>query len=398
MSRVILILLLLASIDAYGQNFRSNRKANQAARNATVDLIQKGEFEKIDIIINPNEVKTSIFNIDEIEMLLLISSSFDSLMQFSKEYSKVSSRLGLRVARPNAFSNKKDSLSTFLFRFFEENHKAIQSKIEQSELDTLDKGYLSQLVLYHTLFANFCNEEVENELLSTSHSYIKNYPKSSYIDGINTYFNLEYKPSKWGVGSFLNSGVIVPMEGLQDYLPVGLPINIGIDLHYSRIHLIGEFGPGLTGGLKREFFYQKTWNASDNLIYSTGGLFLGLNVLKMHHFNLMPVVGFSGMGVLATSDDNPSYYDNVSNLVPFSSFTFGANFDYKWGFSDCQSKRTYARGSGKDSGYFITRFSVFYNNPRFEEYVPQLTGGLLFLKVSLIMQYDFKRTLLGKSS
>lgn len=48
-----------------------------------------------------------------------------------------------------------------------------------------------------------------------------------------------------------------------------------------------------------------------------------------------------------------------------------------------------------DKQYWITRFSIGYGNPQFDKFVAGMDGDLIFVKVGLAYQYQFKRKITG---
>jgi hypothetical protein len=382
-------------MEGYAQNFGSRQKRSFETRNEAYKYLQAEKIDLIQVNTDLTDLKDSPFNIDEIEQLLIISSSFEQLLRFSKEYGKISNSFAPRVAKKKSSRFKTDSLSIAISEFLKVNKAEIQAQIDKSGLESIDKDYLKLLLLFHLLTYDYCDVKIENELLSSSRSFVNTYSEPDYINGVNRYFNIDYKPSNWGIGFYIVSGGLFPTGNLKGYIPKGVPINWGLSLNYMRIYLIAGYGPGIGGELKKDIFYQKPWRQGDNIIYAMGEAYLGYNLINKNRIGVTPIIGFHGVGLSPSSQTDDDYYEEVDNLVPFTSLAYGVNIDLKWGYSNCRTKSLYARGAGKDKQYLITRFSIGYGNPKFDKFVDGMDGNLIFIKVGLAYQYQFKNKITG---
>jgi hypothetical protein len=388
---LILLLSFTVVTNGFAQDFSSRHMKSVEARNKTFRLLQAKSFNLIQVNVNLTDLKNSPYNIDEIEQLLIISSSFEQLVRFSKEYGKLSNSFAPRVAKKKSIWFSPDSLSIAINECLKTNKTEKQEQIDKSDLNGIEKDYLKQLLLFHLLTYDYCDEQIENELLSSSRLFVHTYSEPDYKFGVNRYFNIEYKPTNWGIGFYIVSGGLFPTGNLKNYIPDGVPINWGLSLNYKRIYLIAGYGPGIGGELKKEIYYQKLWRQGDNIIYAMGETYLGYNLINKDRIGITPIIGFHGVGLSPSSTDNKEYYEDVDNLVPYTSLAYGVNIDLKWGYSNCRTKSIYARGAGKDKLFWMTRVSIGYGNPKFDKFVEGMNGGLFFVKVGLAFQYQFKR-------
>jgi hypothetical protein len=385
MARLIAFLFVVfIAYEGNGQNFASRKKKSIETRNQTAAYIQSKSFEKIKIITDTIYLKYSPYDIDEIEQLLFISASFQRLIQFSKEGGKLTNSWEDKYASiwPNP-----DSLHKTLYNYLKAHRFEIERQIDEAALLQIDKDYLKLLLLFNILKYDYCASDIETELIRESRQFIMQYKQPEYVVSVNRYFNIEYLTSKWGAGAYFVTGALFPTKDLKDYIPNGIPFNLGISVNYRRLYLIAGFGVGIGGALKQDIFYQKQWQKGDNVLYAMGEVYLGYNLIKTKKIGITPIFGIHGIGLNPSSKSQRGYYDDVENIAPNLPLAFGINFDLKWGYSDCQTKSVYQRGAGRNGQYWMTRLTVGYSTSDYDRLVDGMDGNFIFFKIGIAYQY-----------
>jgi len=201
----------------------------------------------------------------------------------------------------------------------------------------------------------------------------------------------ETKKTGWEVGSWIVSGGLFPTGQLKTYMPNGIPINMGVSVHYQKAYIQLGFGFAKGGDLKKELFSQKLWRDGDKVGYATGDLYLGYVILEKMYMRISPYVGFCPTGIFPYSDVDNAYYDEVENIISQTVPTYGVNFDLKNRERIGRSKSLYGKKAGIDAYYWIARLGLAYSNPKYDKDVPELTGGIFSLKIAFALQYQARK-------
>jgi hypothetical protein len=259
-------------------------------------------------------------------------------------------------------------------------------------LNEQEKEFLQLYVLFYILNFDFCNKDIEREMLKKSEKFTQEYPESKFSSFIGKYTNHEYEKSPWGTGGFLSSGQIIPTGTLRNHFSNGIPVRFGLTLNYNRFNFSASFGGSIGREIKEELMYQKPWLQGDKFIYTNGELLFGYSFLDKKRIGVTPFVGISGIGISPyKKNEDDTYYDDVENIISNNPIKYGLNLDFRWGRSDCKSISIYGRGAGNDYVYGITTLSIGYNNPKFNETLLTLNGGLWFIEIGIAYKYQFKR-------
>lgn len=380
-----------------------NRNKVTANRELIRQQIISNEIDSIQIFKIGYSNDFSIVSIEEEELLILIKGKYNKLLQkisineqFSHKksdlrffkYNNDSLKRQYKYAHPYIF----DSLHFEINSYITSNYKEIQKNITLSDLSKEKKDFLTLYLLYYVLYPNFCEIEIEQEMVKSSKNFNEDYPNSPYKYFILKYINIEYKTGKLGTGGYLQTGLIIPSGNLGNQFSPLTSIVAGLTLNYDKVYLFSGFGGTLGGKLKQDLYAQKTWHKDVKVHGMQGELLLGYTIIDKKRIGITPFIGISGTTLYPYSKQDSTYYSDIDGLIPSNTLTFGINFDLKWK----QKNPSCYRGSNSEILYGLTRLSIGYNNPQYNSAVTDLTGSLWYIKIGIGYQNQFRKKIKKK--
>ena len=382
----------------------------QQDTNEVIILDRQDQIQRLLLTDNLDSIKlndllsfnaNAVVALAEEEQLLLVTCQYRKLLNLivaNTKFEKKSKRTRIfryksdELKFKHKYSKVYHPLYTIIGKYILDNKSNILRNIHSAALSDEERSFLIAYSLLHILKEDYCDVELENDMLVASRFFQNKYPNSIFQSYNEKYIDQEYIESSWGTGAYLVSGQFVSTGELKNSLPNAVPITWGLTMNRNRFFIFAGFGSTAGAIIKQDFEYQKKWNKGDKVEFIHGELLLGYNILDSKKFGLTPMVGLWGTRLNPKmSNEENDYYNDVSPIRSKIHLKYGVNLDYRWGRTSCKNTATYGRGSGKDYTYFIVRLSTGYSNPRFEKSVSTLDGSMWHFNLGIAYQYQFKR-------
>lgn len=224
------------------------------------------------------------------------------------------------------------------------------------------------------------------------------YPNSPYKALINESINIEYTQGNWGYGMYVNMGSIAYSGDLKKYLDNPFLLMITFDVNYSKFDLNFGIGGSFKSKLKSDFYADTLWRKGDQYLFSPIiEATLGYHIVELRHLNISPFIGVRYLGMAGSAPGESSYYESVERPESLFPLTYGLQFDYKFGYGTCNSIYLNRRGGYNERIFADIRLKIGYQNPGFENTVPDLEGGLWYFTLGFgFNSYPPKRNFRGK--
>jgi len=368
-------------------------------------IIEKIELNELDSVLFYTKPQFAVFSknneTDSIYVLTLREREFIDYL--NRNYSPVLSRIVNRkpveefsnlneIRKSKDYFRKSyyaeiinDSLSAKLCSAIIRSKEEVNNNIKESGLDAYKKDFLILLLEYKIYQTDMCNECFEKSCLTLSDKYLSSYGNNEFTDYIKETIGVRYKKGNWGYGFCLSSGLIIPTKSLSGYFTPVIPISMTMELNYKRFYLsYFNLDFGFRNTIKKSFEYNNVlWQKNDKLWFNDGHCAFGYNVVMNHKLNVIPNVGFIGMGFFPHSKSDSLYYKDAGLIGNETGFmTFGVIVDYKFGYRSC-SKVSYFKNRIKEENFGYIRFGVNYLNPRLGDVVDGMNGNLIFFNLGI---------------
>lgn len=206
--------------------------------------------------------------------------------------------------------------------------------------------------------------------------FVKEYPESEFNEFINEFILREFKIKKWAIGMDpLYLGTLIPTGELADYVKIPiLYANLGLRVYYKNA-FINIMGGVTATGLKQDIYIDTLWTVGLTML--TGDLTLGYCFDFGKKITISPLIGVRSIANLGPKNDGK--LTRFTSQVPW---TFGMEFSYG-GISEPYNhiSPNYFRGKVRDG----IGLKVMYQNPGYNEVLPELNGGLWTVTLGLNM-------------
>lgn len=378
------------SFETYGyvSELRNMReKAYQLAVLNDVDAIGKLIAQKL--IVEQHGITDSfvVFHPKEILLLQLLSLNIktiaesivtgrDFLTDYSTELKKPEYSLLQEVP--------EDNLLHDLLLLADARRTQLLTAINSSDLTDEQKTICTlytRVILQH----NNLNEPFIPFIDSLSQSFVKRYPQSPYNGYVTNMINPEFRPSHFGVGAGIYTGVYMFTGQLGRAIGAGGPIGGSITLGWYRIQLQLNIAGSIGSKFKKVFYYESdTIPQNTSASVTSGDIVLGIAVVNRAKINIVPFAGLGGIGIggtysVGTNNDTRQVY-----FSKFPSLIGGLCVDWKFNairrsINTYRDKFMYAN----DQSYWYLRFRAGYQNPMLESIQDGLMGEHLFFQIGI---------------
>ncbi|NOQ73920.1 MAG: hypothetical protein GQ574_18080 [Crocinitomix sp.] len=353
------------------------------------------EAETRGFVMGPTVESTEHYlTLSEIEGIYLIQHNFDGILEIVRNNGFVFEKLGRReYLDPRTTTNSgiyrsyrfwDDSLFMQIGMLVLQEVDEIKEGITASSHSQEAKDFLNVFVDYEVVYLwdtwrwQFESEEEEVAYISNhmrldsiahqeAYAFIAKYQDSEFNSFINEFMLNEVKIKNWTVGMDpLYVGTLIPTGEMANYIKIPiLYVSLGLRVYYKNafINLMG----GVTAtGLKQDIYLDTLWTLGVTML--TGDLTLGYCFDIGENFTISPLIGVRSIANLGPKNDGKSTQFN--SQVPW---TFGMEFSFG-GLSEPYNhiNPNYFRGKIRDG----IALKIMYQNPGYEQVLPQLSGGL----------------------
>ncbi|MFT5822311.1 MAG: hypothetical protein ACI8ZM_003567 [Crocinitomix sp.] len=340
-------------------------------------------------------------DLNEIESIYLIQHNFDGILEiirnngFELEEGERIERIDPRettsnknVRRYNRFGG--DSLGyrigTLLLHYKPEIVSEILSINQTEEVKDFLQLYMDYKILNlwdvwlstkpkEVWEANFeqC-QNLDSLTYKNAEEFIEKYQDSEFNSFINTYMLPKYAVKNWAVGMDpIYLGTLIPTGELWNYMKVPiLYANLGLRVYYKNA-FVNVMGGITATGLRQNIYQDTLWTSGFTML--TGDITLGYCLDFKKNFTVTPLVGIRSIANIGPKNDGKS-----ASFKSQSPWTFGMELSYgglrkaKNTVSSRFSRTTVRDGIG---------LKVMYQNPKYEQVLPELSGGLWTVTLGL---------------
>jgi hypothetical protein len=407
---------LLFVFSGLAQEKNKNLKANlDAYRNNVYKQIESGNGAEVEVKLGYvtyrpegnaylgatyKESTDHYLTLNEIEGIFLIQHNFEGILDIVRNNAFVfykrgrvelidpreSTKAGIIPRRNNS---GLDSLNQHIGTFVLNNTANIKSGILASNHSEEVKDFLNVFVDYEAVYLwdvwkilrtrDEINADWENYHLLDSLAqnqaelFVAKYPESEFNEFINEFILYENIVNNWGWGLDFNLGSVIPTGEISEYVkPAYFYVDLGFRIYYKNAFL-NVMGGITSSGLRNNIFHDTIW--SKGLTMLTGDLTLGYCFDITKRFNISPLVGLRGIVNLG-----PDFNGKESRFSVRNPFTFGMEFSIG-GMSGGQKYISPYYSNGKNRDGISLR--LMYQNPSYEQTIPELKGGLLTATLGL---------------
>ena len=411
--------LFLCVFEGFAQQKNKDLKAGlDAYRNTLYRQLKNGQGNEVELKFDyvtyrpegnaylgtTNEETTEHYlTLNEIEGIFLTQHNFEGILDIVRNNAFVSverSRVELIDPReatkagiiPRRNNSGVDSLVQHIGTLILNDTDDIKEGIEHSNHSNEVKDFLHVFVDYEALYLwdvwkilktkDELNDEWESYqfLDSLAHiqaeNFLVKYPSSEFNEFLNDFILTEYEIKKWAVGlDPIYLGAVTPLGGISAYVkPANLYTNLGLRVYYKNtfINVMGGIG---TLGLRNDIYQDTTWTRGFTML--TGDLTLGHCIRITKRFNISPLIGIRGVANLG-----PRYQGSLTQFNAALPWTVGMEFTFG-GINESPHYMCplYFTGRRRDG----LGLKVMYQNPGYQNEIPELGGGLLTVTLGINM-------------
>ena len=277
---------------------------------------------------------------------------------------------------PASIPPPSDLLATKLLEQTNWQYESLQSNLDATGLQPVDKGFVKILLDYLVFIGNGETDPV-TQLNESSIAYLQKFPDSDYRYFVEHFINQEETLANFGMDFEFFSGYAFYDKGLQENFSHHVPIGVAFDFYYKKWILGLRDHIGI-GKLQQEIVSDKaTWAEGARFNHVMLEISVAYEVFDNHRFKVFPFGGISFSGFDAPEGarkDHPEYEDVGLNFRPAA--VAGLNLDIKL-------SSPYTDNPRWRDGYGILRIRGAYNLMNFDKKYPGFDGNTFYLSVGI---------------
>jgi len=255
----------------------------------------------------------------------------------------------------------------------------LQTQINHSELEQMDKDFLSMNLNYLLIDEKDPLAKMQDTLNVMADAFLATYSESKYESITRTYFRQKFVPSNWGYAFEFFSGYGLFTDNLETRYKGQVPIGVAFDVQYKNAILYLRDYIGLTKTRKDLPYSSGVWEKGSQARVYLPEASLGVVALDNKYFKVVPFAGIASTDIAATEVDLTKEPDLEQVELEFTTtYTVGLNLDIKLGRSKMPIVTMQA-----EQNYLFLRVRYAYCMPQFEKTYDGVSGNMHYITIGI---------------
>jgi len=358
----------------------ANKQTEQALRDSALHLCQQKKVYQAASIIEENTVislsngdKILVFSPHEKIVANFISGKYETIIQDIKN--GISEECGyMNKSFDKAteyYLDAPDTLERALSANLKSLSESISKKIAQSNLNENEKQFLHYKLQFSENYGRLCS--IDKIALSEQ---LQNYALQTNIPELSAYCNRitqKAETKTLEAGTMLYSGSAIFTGELADYFSNSVPIGIGFDFGYSRLHLFSQFGISTDINNKSDAFAQG-WDSDSKTYLRHMNISIAYNISNWDEINIFPIAGIHSSSLQTMSDNSIFQSDSPNNTYSGIKPMYGFAVDYNFALRQCDDYRLYEL----EQNIVFIRIQALHVPNIFGNATKSISGDMLF--------------------